>query len=830
MTDPSSKAPAERHSAASAEPALLAELVEQSPDVIVVHDGERILYVNRTGMRLLAAGDGDSLVGRTIQDFLPDSFVAAARARTEEMLHTGQPAPVVEIPLLLGDGTERWGEVRSAPLVGGEHGRVQTVIRDVTERKRMAAALAESEERYRTLFEGVPVGLYRTARDGRFLSVNHALARMLGYSDPESLVGTRAADLYPDGGERESWVADAMEHDVVTGREVRLVGTDGREVRGRLNTRVRRDPEGRVEAFEGSVEDVTETSRAEERYRLLFETMAQGVVYHDARGRIVSTNPAAERILGMGADDLQARTLPEAGLRALRPDGTSLPAADLPPAEALRTGQRVRELVGIELGDGRRQRWLELECLPLIPPGTDRPRGVCSIFVDVTDRLGTEQDLRRSEQRLERALSGSGLGLWDWDMENDEIYLDARWYAMLGYEPGAFRLTGEGWLELVHPEDRERAKEALHRHLDGLEPSYECETRLRTADGGWHWVLDRGRVVERSPDGRPLRAAGTHTDIQERKEAEVALLRSEDRLASIFRAAPLGITLSRVDDGTLLEVNDAFGEEFGYDREELIGRSSVELGLWQDAGERQAAVKELAETGRIRGLSVRFTHRNGQTREVQLFTELVTVEGEACALTLHRDVTEARQLEEQLRQSQKMEAIGRLAGGIAHDFNNLLTVILGNLLALAERVDRADPAIGESLDPAISATRKAAHLTDRLLTFARRQSLSPVPVEVSDLIGGMVKLFRRSLPSDIAIETATRGAPFPALADPHQLESALLNLALNARDAMPRGGRLRIETTFVTLEDADAGELEVAPGDYVRIEQHEIAVKVGAFH
>jgi CheY-like chemotaxis protein len=163
-----------------------------------------------------------------------------------------------------------------------------------------------------------------------------------------------------------------------------------------------------------------------------------------------------------------------------------------------------------------------------------------------------------------------------------------------------------------------------------------------------------------------------------------------------------------------------------------------------------------------------------------------------------------------------MEAVGELSSGIAHDFNNLLTVVLGNLVPLRERMDE-HALVRDYLDPAITAAHRGADLTQRLLSFARRQELEPRPVDIEDLVGGIVRLFRRSLPSDIEIATSTRGEPYPALVDPHQLENALLNLALNARDAMPRGGRLKFETTFVRLSAADAARHGVEPGDFARI-------------
>ncbi len=224
--------------------------------------------------------------------------------------------------------------------------------------------------------------------------------------------------------------------------------------------------------------------------------------------------------------------------------------------------------------------------------------------------------------------------------------------------------------------------------------------------------------------------------------------------------------------------------------------------------------------------------------------QIIAVRGEPVPgrgfVTIYTDITEQRRFERLIRDqnaelerrvrsrtealertqaallhAQKMEAVGQLAGGLAHDFNNMLTVIIGNLVALQDRDGSA--ATADFLDPALMAARRGADLIRRLLTFARQQPLAPSPVDVVGLVDSLVLLLRRSLPENVALETDLRDDPLLALADPHQLESAVLNLALNARDAMPAGGELRLAAARRRLDAAAALELEVAPGDYACI-------------
>ena len=196
-------------------------------------------------------------------------------------------------------------------------------------------------------------------------------------------------------------------------------------------------------------------------------------------------------------------------------------------------------------------------------------------------------------------------------------------------------------------------------------------------------------------------------------------------------------------------------------------------------------------------------------------------DGEVKGCYVHAvDITEARRTHRALAQAQKMEAIGQLTGGLAHDFNNMLTVVMGNLHGLLEALGgRADGAAlaAEYVEPALAAAEGGAGLVRRLLAFSRQQPIAPLPVEVNELVLGMARLIRRSLPGSVSISTASREADLVALVDPNQLESALLNLALNARDAMPNGGELRIECAQETLDEAAAADLDVAAGRYVRI-------------
>jgi len=201
-----------------------------------------------------------------------------------------------------------------------------------------------------------------------------------------------------------------------------------------------------------------------------------------------------------------------------------------------------------------------------------------------------------------------------------------------------------------------------------------------------------------------------------------------------------------------------------------------------------------------------------------LFALRYTTAGSRALDSLRLEVQRREATEAQLRQAQKMDAIGRLTGGVAHDFNNLLTIILGNLERAGRWLTGADPRVGASIERAMEGATRAAKLTQRLLAFSRQQPLEPVSLDVNRLVGGMSEMLRRTLGETIAVETVLAGGLWRTLADPNQMESAILNLAVNARDAMPGGGKLTVETMNAHLDDAYVGQqVDVAAGQYVLI-------------
>jgi two-component system, cell cycle sensor histidine kinase and response regulator CckA len=300
--------------------------------------------------------------------------------------------------------------------------------------------------------------------------------------------------------------------------------------------------------------------------------------------------------------------------------------------------------------------------------------------------------------------------------------------------------------------------------------------------------------------GRVRGGVAAFRDITEWKRSEEALRKSEERFSKAFRSSPVAITISTAADGRYLDANEAFLQMVGLKREEVIGRTTAELSFWARPSTRTDILQRLQESGRVTGLRVQGAASTGEIRELDLSAELIEIEAQLCVLAITRDITETLRLEAQFRQAQKMEAVGRLAGGVAHDFNNLLGVILGYSELALTQIAPESPVL-RHLEQIKKASNRAAGLTRQLLAFSRQQVVFPKNLNLNEVVQNVTTMLQRVVGEDVAISFRP-AVPLGIInADPGQIEQILMNLAVNARDAMPRGGEIVIETGHAELDE-----------------------------
>ncbi len=556
-----------------------------------------------------------------------------------------------------------------------------------------------------------------------------------------------------------------------------------------------------------------------------------GAPHDPSAARIVYVNEAFERITGFRRDEVIGKSP-----TILRGPDTDRCAADRID-DAVRDRRRVREELLNYTKHGE-PLWLDVDVIPVDGTGGCYMQWV-AVERDVTSQKGQEVALRAREERLRLALNAVWDGLWDWHVPTGYCYYAPRWYSMLGFVEHALPPHIDTFLDLLHPLDLPVCEQALRDHFDGRTDTYAIEVRLRTADNTWCWVLTRGTVVERDTHGRPVRMVGTHTDIAERKTAELALRTSEDRFRTLTMASPLGIFLTDAN-GDCTFVTPRMLDLWGAPVSVLLGRGFLDAAhpddrlrvhtAWQTAvrtgGELSMEYRVLRPDGLVRWVCERTAaHRDGN-----LVTGFVgTVEDISAQKVAAED---RRRLEAQMQHAQKLESLGVLAGGIAHDFNNLLVGILGNASVAREDAEPGT-ATEELLGDIETAARRAAELTMQLLAYAGKGRFNVQPLDVSAAVRETSSLLQSAI-SKRATLTLQLGDDLPLIAaDGTQVRQVIMNLLTNASDALDdhngdivlRTGTMHADVEYLAQCLAADG---VRSGEFVFVEVADTGIGMNA--
>jgi PAS domain S-box-containing protein len=501
-----------------------------------------------------------------------------------------------------------------------------------------------------------------------------------------------------------------------------------------------------------------------------------------------------------------------------------------------------------ELGEDGAQAFLDIGiratiCMPFLKEGRltalmaihdSRPRNwsqeELGLLKEITERswahierVRSEAALRESESRLRLAIEGARIGTWDWDLKTLRGRWSERTAEIMGVE-SAEDVTPEQRYRSIHPDDREWVGREIARSInEGSE--FSTEYRVVRPDGEIRWVSSRG-VVQKDEDGRAIRTTGTVRDVTERRRAQEELRalnetleqQVADRTAERDRMWRLSEDLFLVvgKRWDIRAVNPALATLLGYAPEEVLGRRFRSFAHPDDMAAITHGLRAAAR-GPLRDFVARLRARDGSWRRFSWSA----APGDGEAYVVGRDITEESErrealehAQEALRQAQKMESLGQLTGGVAHDFNNLLTPIIGSL-DLLRRSQAAGEREQRLIGAALESAERARTLVQRLLAFARRQPLQPGPVDIAALVEGMSDLIASTSGPQIRLAVDIASDLPPALADANQLELAILNLSVNARDAMPQGGRLSLTARPEAVREGHRSGLPA--GSYVQL-------------
>lgn len=758
------------------------------------------------GVHALAA-DNDSF----LKIIHPDDVEKVSNAVRQSVSNTS--GFTLEYRIIRPDGQVRWvydiGKVHGSR--SGSALRMIGVIQDITERKLVEDAVRRSQEMLRLILDNIPQGVFWKDRDSRYLGCNRVVAAAMKFESSESIVGLADADMpwiTPEQAafftqkDRQVMDADEPAHHIVE----TMTLADGRTIWLETNKVPMHDEQGRVTGILGTWEDITGRKLAEQaihdRERLL------GIVTGSARvGLVVVSdhyeylfaNEAYAEIFGFEAQSIVGRRVSE--LLPVR-----WPQIQ-PLLDRALAGERVTyELTLPPRAGSPVPQWFRVMYEP--HQGDLGAPTVVIVALDITDQKRTEAMIRASEERYRRLVDVLPGALFTHDCEQ-LVFCNPAFVRLMGADSAA-ELQRLSPFDVAHPDFRDIVGKRITEMQATRAAAPGIEMRIVRLDGK---VVPVYSVSTMLPDTEHPTFLVALSDLTERE-------RSMDLLHAVMGSVNDAI-LTIDSQGTVQLANPATERLFGYPLNQVVGENISILMPPQYQREHGNYVTDFIRTGETKvigiGRELEGLRKDGTIFPLELNVTEFQMSSERHFTGVVRDITARKRLEAQFQQAQKMEAVGRLAGGIAHDFNNLLTIILGySELILEDLV-----AEGRNQDWILlirDAGERAGRLTQQLLAFSRKAIIEPQILNLNELIQESVNMFRRLIEENISVTVVADPALSPIKADPGQVEQVIMNLVVNARDAMPAGGRLTIQTKNVTLSRVD---LSIYPtlkaGQYVSV-------------
>ena len=689
--------------------------------------------------------------------------------------------------------------------------RVDELEKESLERKRAEEKIRGNEERYRTLFENSRDSIVITTRDGEIIDVNQAALQLFGYTR-EEITCINFRKLYVHTGEAYRFSRAVEQSGSVRDYEVMLLKKDGTDMDCLLTVNVWRANDGSIFGYQGIIRDISQRKRyeeelreSEERFRMLAEDAPFGLSIMKPDRRFEYFNPKFTEIFGYTLDDLPDK---ETWFKNAYPDNEYkkkvVSAWNEDSVERVEIGQIRPRVFKVRCKDGP-DKIIHFRAVAL------KDGKQFLTYEDITDRKRAEDAILQSKARYQTLVEESFDGIFV--QKGAKITLaNQRLHEMLGYEQGEL-LGMDHWL-VYHPDYQELTKGRAQARMKGEAVPSQYEVKLLRKDGSWFYGDINARAI--GFDGEP----GVQVwikDITERREAEEAVRQSEQRYRFLVENVLVGLFVFEMPFGRFLFLNQRVREIFGYGTDE-----GLDISIWDVIKPDEHNLMKRRIEAKVRGKLLRSDsviysaiRKDGSHLRIEVNAAPVTYQGISAMQGVVVDVTEKEMLENQLQQAQKMEAIGTLAGGIAHDFNNLLMAVQGNTSLMLLDMDSGHPH-HEKLKNIEQYVQRGADLTKQLLGFARGGKYEVRPTDLNELMMMSSKMFGRTK-KEITIHSKYQEGLWTVEVDQGQIEQVMLNLYVNAWQAMPGGGNLFIQTENVILDKTYAKLFKVEPGKYVKI-------------
>jgi PAS domain S-box-containing protein len=522
---------------------------------------------------------------------------------------------------------------------------LSVAIKQLHEKTLSQKLLWEHEERFKRMVTNSKDLIMLTDSDGTILYLSPSCKDILGY-DPEEFNGKVPWIVHPEDLEQVQSIFQASLTTQVNGTlEYRIITKQG-EIKWVNHSFSQIIENDKLKQLVSSIKDVTESKNAqakllerEKHFRLVVENSP--IVLANLNRDLQYTWVYNSHIKQFVGEDLLGKKLGEAaeieGFEEIRKELEKI----------LTEGGSLRREITIN-PKGKEKIYLD-SYFEAAKDLNGEITGLYYTAYNINQRKNMEKQLALMEERWHFALEGAGDGVWDWNTQTNQAFLSSQWKKMLGYNESDLDNTFEQWLSLLHPDDKQRVMDEVNRHLTEETPFYNAEYRLLTKNGSYKWVLSRGKVVNRNPDGKALRVIGTQTDITERIKAETALQESEEKFSAAFNFSGAAIAITRLNDGFFVEVNDSFLKTFGYTREEVIGKTPMMLDLYADMNEREKIVVDLTINNKqVINREVKFVRKDKKIITGLFSTKIINVKGQKHLLNTLIDITNLKRAEKAL--------------------------------------------------------------------------------------------------------------------------------------------------------------------------------------